>query len=98
MGSGKRIRKTSRPPHIQSNFAIFEEKCCTNIFDTSLTLSAYVLFLTNNRKAAGGVGDGGRGLNKYPGTSLVQTRVAEVLRRHEGPSPKSLDLDKKFKP
>ena len=89
MGSGKRIRKTSRPPHIQSNFAIFQ---------TSLTLSAYVLFLTNNRKAAGGVGDGGRWLNKYLGTSLVQTRVAEVVRRHEGPSPKSLDSDANFKP
>ena len=96
MGGGKRIRKTSRPPHIQSNFAIFQEKCCTNFFDTSLTLSAYALFLTNNRKAAGGVGDGGRGLNKYFGTSLVQTRVAEVVRRHEGPSPKSLILDGNF--
>ena len=25
-------------------------------------------------------------------------RVAEVVRRHEGPSPKSLDSDEKFKP
>ena len=25
-------------------------------------------------------------------------RVAEVVRRHEGPSPKSLNSDKKFKP
>ena len=25
-------------------------------------------------------------------------RVAEVVRRHEGPSPKSLDSDKNFKP
>ena len=25
-------------------------------------------------------------------------RVAEVVRRHEGPSPKSLDLDENFKP
>ena len=25
-------------------------------------------------------------------------RVAEVVRRHEGPSPKSLDLEENFKP
>ena len=29
---------------------------------------------------------------------LAGSRVAEVVRRHEGPSPKSLDSDKKFKP
>ena len=27
-----------------------------------------------------------------------QTRVEEVVRRHEGPSPKSLDSDENFKP
>ena len=26
------------------------------------------------------------------------SRVAEVVRRHEGSSPKSLDLDENFKP
>ena len=31
-------------------------------------------------------------------TDLDGHRVAEVVRRHEGPSPKSLDLDEKFKP
>ena len=28
----------------------------------------------------------------------VLTRVAEVVRRQKGPSPKSFDLDEKFKP
>ena len=31
-------------------------------------------------------------------TDLDGHRVAEVVQRHEGPSPKSLDLDEKFKP
>ena len=29
---------------------------------------------------------------------LVKLRVAEVVRRHEGPSPKSLDSDENVKP
>ena len=28
----------------------------------------------------------------------IQSMVAEVVRRHEGPSPKSLDSDENFKP
>ena len=28
---------------------------------------------------------------------LVLNRVAEVVRRHKGPSPKSLDMDESFK-
>ena len=30
--------------------------------------------------------------------SILSFRVAEVVRRHEGPSPKSLDSDENFKP
>ena len=29
---------------------------------------------------------------------MVRVRVAEVVQRHEGPSPKSLDLGEDFKP
>ena len=32
------------------------------------------------------------------GTLGMMCRVAEVVRRHEGPSPKSLSLDENFKP
>ena len=31
-------------------------------------------------------------------SGIVETRVAKVVRRHKGPSPKSLDLDEKLKP
>ena len=31
-------------------------------------------------------------------SGVAETRVAEVVRRHEGPSPKSLDSDGKLKP
>ena len=30
-------------------------------------------------------------------TTIVENRVAEVVRGHGGPSPKSLDLDENFK-
>ena len=30
--------------------------------------------------------------------ALVCCKVAEVVRRHKGPSPKNLDLDENFKP
>ena len=32
------------------------------------------------------------------GTLLYLSRVVEVVRRHEGPSPKSLDPDENLKP
>ena len=53
-------------PHIFNPTSQYFKRNVAQIFLIPRLHFAYVLFLTNNRKAAGGVGDGGERVKKVP--------------------------------